>query len=104
MAGIVAAPPAPCQWVGSANRMPEVAEVNVSPLKVARIKLRKAEVVTEKKPTRDGCPRSTSVSSRVIGKAVALPPDLSVHHDPYLYGLPKRQNERGNRRRGSKRQ
>jgi hypothetical protein len=27
----------------------------------------------------------------LIGKAEGLPPDMSVNHDHYLYGLPKRQ-------------
>ena len=26
-----------------------------------------------------------------VGKADGLPPDLSINHDHYLYGLPKRQ-------------
>jgi hypothetical protein len=28
--------------------------------------------------------------SKVIGKATGLPPDASVNHDHYLYGMPKR--------------
>ncbi len=27
----------------------------------------------------------------LIGKAVGLPPDASVNHDHYLYGVPKRE-------------
>jgi len=29
--------------------------------------------------------------NNIIGKASGLPPDASVNHDHYLYGLPKRQ-------------
>jgi hypothetical protein len=27
----------------------------------------------------------------VVGKATTLPPDASINHDHYLYGLPKKQ-------------
>jgi len=62
--------------------LPDGTEVEVRPLK---------------KPKRPSRPRKTKPAPRsladrlrsVIGKARNLPPDASVNHDYYLYGLPK---------------
>lgn len=56
----------------------------------------------EVRPLKKGKPRpkarkpkakSASLAERlanVVGRATGLPPDASVNHDHYLYGLPKR--------------
>ena len=43
--------------------------------------------------TREGEEKITSVCETLrefVGKAEGLPPDASINHDHYLYGLPKR--------------
>ena len=45
-----------------------------------------------RKPAAKGRPRTLAdVMKNVIGKAAGLPPDASINHDYYLYGLPKQQ-------------
>ena len=45
-----------------------------------------------KRPKAKGQPRSLAERlANVVGKATGLPPDASVNHDHYLYGLPKRE-------------
>ena len=66
--------------------LPEGTEVEVRPAKKRKppAKSRKA------RPK----PRRRTLAERlanVMGKAKALPPDASVNHDHYLYGLPKQQ-------------
>lgn len=64
--------------------LPEGTEVEVRPVKKRKStpKARKAKQA----------PRSLADRLRsVTGKAVNLPPDASVNHDHYLYGLPKRE-------------
>jgi hypothetical protein len=59
------------------------------------VEVRRAK--TRKTPTKQGKaakpkPRVRSLADRlrnVIGKARHLPPDASINHDHYLYGLPK---------------
>jgi hypothetical protein len=58
-------------------------------VEVRRAKKRKT---APKKTTRKPKPKPRSLADRlrnVIGKAKTLPPDASVNHDYYLYGLPK---------------
>jgi hypothetical protein len=65
--------------------LPEGTEVEIRAVKKAR------------KPTK--APKKKKVAPRslaeryasFIGKAKGLPPDMSVNHDHYLYGLAKRQ-------------
>jgi len=38
----------------------------------------------------DAGPTLAERLARVIGKAKGLPPDASLNHDHYLYGLPKK--------------
>ncbi len=62
---------------------PEGAEVEVRPIKKRK---RTPKPRRTKEP-----PRSLADRLRtVIGKAKNLPPDASVNHDYYLYGLPKK--------------
>jgi hypothetical protein len=61
-------------------RLEEGAEVSVRPLR---------------KPARSGVRRKLPATlyerlKSVAGKAKGLPPDASINHDHYLYGLPKR--------------
>ena len=59
-------------------------EVEVRPVK-------KQKHATRARKTKES-PRSLADRLRsVIGKAKNLPPDASVNHDYYLYGLPKRE-------------
>jgi hypothetical protein len=61
-------------------RLEEGAEVSVRPLrKATRVSGRK-----KKSPTLYERLKS------VAGKAKGLPPDASINHDHYLYGMPKR--------------
>ena len=63
-----------------AARLAEGAEVSVRPLRrAARASVRK------KSP-----PTLYERLKSVAGKAKGLPPDASVNHDHYLYGLPKK--------------
>jgi hypothetical protein len=39
----------------------------------------------------EGIPSLYDRLKDLVGKAEGLPPDASVNHDHYLYGLPKRQ-------------
>jgi len=62
--------------------LPEGTEVEVRPLK-------KHKQASKARKTKEP-PRSLADRLRsVIGKAKNLPPDASVNHDYYLYGLPK---------------
>ena len=62
--------------------LPEGTEVEVRPLK-------KQKHATRARKTKES-PRSLADRLRsVISKARNLPPDASVNHDYYLYGLPK---------------
>ena len=61
-------------------------EVEVRPAKKRRLE---AKV---RKPKAKPRPRSLAERlANALGKATGLPPDASVNHDHYLYGLPKRQ-------------
>lgn len=61
----------------------EGTEVEVRPVRKPK------SVVKVRKP--HAKPRSLADRlANVIGKATGLPPDASVNHDHYLYGLPKR--------------
>ena len=64
--------------------LPEGTDVEVRPAKKPR-KPAKASPKKRKPPPRSLADRLRSV----IGKAKHLPPDASVNHDYYLYGLPK---------------
>lgn len=66
--------------------LPEGTEVEVRPLKKGR-KTAKARPKKKRQPPRSLADRLRSV----IGKAKGLPPDASVNHDHYLYGLPKQE-------------
>jgi hypothetical protein len=62
--------------------IPDGTEVEVRPV-------RKRKPVAKSPKTKEP-PRSLADRLRsVIGKAKNLPPDASVNHDHYLYGLPK---------------
>jgi hypothetical protein len=61
-------------------RLEEGAEVSVRPLR------RPARATARKKAPPTLYERLKSVA----GKAKGLPPDASINHDHYLYGLPKR--------------
>lgn len=64
---------------------PEGTEVEVRPVKARKSAARKPKPAKPKTK-----PRSLTERLRtVIGKAKNLPPDASVNHDHYLYGLPK---------------
>jgi hypothetical protein len=66
--------------------LPEGTEVEVRPVK------KRKPAAKPRKPTTKARPRSLAERfANVIGKAPGLPPDASVNHDHYLYGLPKRQ-------------
>jgi hypothetical protein len=66
--------------------LPDGMEVEVRPVKKRQPK---AKSPRPKAKTR---PRSLAdVFANVIGKAKGLPPDASINHDYYLYGLPKKQ-------------
>ena len=60
-------------------RLEEGAEVSVRPLR------RATRASGRKKP-----PTLYERLKSVAGKAKGLPPDASVNHDHYLYGMPKR--------------
>jgi len=62
-------------------------EVEVRPAKKP-----KAPAKSRKSAKSKGRPRSLAERlANVIGKAKGLPPDASVNHDYYLYGVPKRE-------------
>jgi len=50
-------------------------------------------LLTENMPREGGgqIPSVCEVLKDFVGQAEGLPPDASVNHDHYLYGLPKRQ-------------
>ncbi len=61
--------------------LPEGAEVEV-------------RLLAEAAPQEMGESKIPSIYERLkdfVGKAEGLPPDMSVNHDHYLYGVPKRQ-------------
>jgi len=59
---------------------------------VRRAKKRKPPARKGKSAKPKAAPRSLTERLRsVIGKAKHLPPDASVNHDYYLYGLPKQE-------------
>jgi len=61
-------------------------EVAVRPLKKPKT------TAKTRKPKAKTRPRSLLERlANVAGKATGLPPDASVNHDHYLYGVPKRQ-------------
>jgi hypothetical protein len=62
--------------------LPEGTEVEVRPLKKQK---HASKARKPKEPPRSLADRLRSV----IGKAKNLPPDASINHDHYLYGLPK---------------
>jgi hypothetical protein len=64
--------------------LPDGTEVEVRPLRKRTASARPRKT---KQPPRSLADRLRSV----IGKAKNLPPDASVNHDHYLYGLPKRE-------------
>jgi hypothetical protein len=60
-------------------------EVEVRPTK-------KRKPARPRKPKAKARPRSLAERlANVMGTATGLPPDASVNHDHYLYGVPKRQ-------------
>ena len=64
----------------------EGTEVEVRPAK------KRKPAAKGKRPKAKGQPRSLAERlANVVGKATGLPPDASVNHDHYLYGLPKRE-------------
>jgi hypothetical protein len=66
---------------------PDGTEVEVRRVKPRRTAAKKAKPAKPKAP-----PRSLADRLRnVIGKAKNLPPDASINHDYYLYGLPKKE-------------
>jgi hypothetical protein len=65
--------------------LPEGTEVEVRPAK-------KSKPGPPRRPKGKALPRSLANRlANVMGKATGLPPDASVNHDHYLYGVPKRQ-------------
>ncbi len=65
--------------------LPEGTEVEVRPAK-------KRKPARPRRPKAKARPRSLAERlANVMGKATGLPPDASVNHDHYLYGVPKRQ-------------
>jgi hypothetical protein len=66
--------------------LPDGTDVEVRPVGKAR-KPAKGKPKKKKTPPRSLADRLRSV----IGKAKHLPPDASINHDHYLYGLPKHQ-------------
>ena len=65
----------------------EGTEVEVRP-----VKKRKPSSRTRKPAQPKARPRSLAERlANVMGKATGLPPDASINHDHYLYGLPKQQ-------------
>jgi hypothetical protein len=66
----------------------EGTEVEVRPIK--KHKPAKKPKASKRKPK--ARPRSLLERlANVVGKATGLPPDASINHDHYLYGLPKQQ-------------
>jgi hypothetical protein len=66
---------------------PDGTEVEVRRAKKRKTSVKRAKPAKSKSP-----PRSLADRLRnVIGKAKNLPPDASVNHDYYLYGLPKQE-------------
>jgi len=66
---------------------PDGTEVEVRRVKKRKSANRKGKSAKQKVP-----PRSLADRLRnVIGKAKHLPPDASINHDYYLYGLPKQE-------------
>jgi len=61
-------------------------------VEVRRAKRRKPPARKGKPPKPKSPPRSLSERlANIIGKAKNLPPDASINHDYYLYGLPKQE-------------
>ncbi|MCI0685497.1 MAG: hypothetical protein L0Y71_25630 [Gemmataceae bacterium] len=61
-------------------------------VEVRRAKARKSSPKKTKPAKPKARPRSLADRLRnVIGRAKHLPPDASVNHDHYLYGLPKQE-------------
>lgn len=61
-------------------------------VEVRRAKARKAAARKTKPAKAKSRPRSLADRLRnVIGKAKHLPPDASINHDHYLYGVPKQE-------------
>jgi hypothetical protein len=74
-------------FLDKASAFPDGTEVEVR-----RAKKRKAPPKKAKSAKPKSTPRSLADRLRnVIGKAQHLPPDASVNHDYYLYGLPKQE-------------
>lgn len=69
------------------SAIPDGTEVEVRPTK------KRKRTARPRKPTKPKVrPRSLLERlANVVGKATGLPPDASVNHDHYLYGLPKQQ-------------
>ncbi len=66
---------------------PDGTEVEIRRTKPRKSPAKKAQPVKPKSRPRSLTERLRSV----IGKAKHLPPDASVNHDYYLYGLPKQE-------------
>ena len=61
-------------------------------VEVRRVKRRKTTAKKAKPAKSKARPRTLAERfANVIGKATGLPPDASVNHDHYLYGVPKKQ-------------
>jgi hypothetical protein len=66
--------------------IPDGTEVEVRPAKKRKPPAKSAKSKPKARP------RSLAERlANVLGKATGLPPDASINHDHYLYGLPKRQ-------------
>lgn len=58
----------------------------------ARSKTQNSKTVSAKAKRPKARPKTLAERlANVLGKATGLPPDASVNHDHYLYGVPKQQ-------------
>jgi hypothetical protein len=72
-------------FLDNPRAIPEGTRVEVRPAK------KRKPAAKGKRPKAKPTPRSLAERlANVLGKATGLPPDASINHDHYLYGLPKR--------------
>lgn len=69
----------------NSKAFPDGTEVEVRPMKKRKPSAKSRKPVKSKVQPRSLAERLANV----MGKATGLPPDASVNHDHYLYGLPK---------------
>jgi hypothetical protein len=73
--------------LNNSKAIPDGTAVEVRPMKKRKLASKSRKPAKSKMRPRSLLERLANV----VGKATGLPPDASVNHDHYLYGLPKLQ-------------